>query len=294
MPGDALGGLFEDPTMDPERIHEMRVDAGLYDPWPVQYVNWVTGMLRGDFGQSLVHRRPVTDLIGERLSNTLLLSTVSVIIIYAFAIPLGLIAGRFRGRWPDKLISLYNFLQMAFPTVVFAVVLQWVFAITLGIFPLRGSVDVTVLGTGSALQIWVSRLRHAILPALAGSLLAGVGIIQFLANDINDQKNMDYANLAISKGVPITKVYTRHIFRNSLLPIAAGSGSVIVGLFNGAFFIENLFSFNGMGRLFVTSIGQRDWPVANFLIVFYASLGAIGFLISDIVLTIFDPRIRIK
>jgi len=294
MPGDALTGLWEDPTMCPYEVRAIRERHGLYDPWYVRYVRWVGNMFRGDFGNSLVHRIPVTDMIGERMGNTILLSTLSVLIIYAFAIPLGIIAGRFHGRWPERAISFYNFIQLAFPNVVLALMLQWLFALRLGWLPLVGSVDVLTVAQGSTFQIFLSRIEHATLPALALSLLAGVGVIQLLANEINDNKNMDYANLAISKGVPLNQVYTRHIFRNALLPIAASSGGIIVGLFSGAVITETIFSYNGMGRLFVSSIGGQDWPVANFLIIFYSTLSVIGFLISDIVLTIFDPRIRIK
>jgi len=295
MPGDALSGLFrEDPTMSPQQIYELRVLHGLDGSWYTRYVRWLGDMLQGNFGQSFTHSRPVTDLIGERLGNTVLLSTISVVIIYSFAIPLGIIAGKFKGKAPEKIISFYNFVQMAIPMVVFALVLQWIFAITLGIFPLRGSVDVNVIADGSFWQIMFNRIYHAILPALSMSLLAGVGIIQFLANEINDQKELDYVTLARAKGVPLKDVYKKHIFRNSLLPIAANFGSVVVGLFSGAIFIEQLFSFNGMGRLLVTSISGQDWPVVNFLVIFYGTLTIIGFLLSDIALTIFDPRIRIK
>jgi len=295
MPGDAISGMFrDDPNMTPEILHELRVMHGLDGPWYSRYLTWVGNMLQGDFGWSIIRSRPVMDVVGERIGNTVLLSTVSVIIIYSFALPLGIIAGKNRGKWPEKIISLYNFLQIAFPTIVFAIVLQWFFAIVLGWFPLGGSVSVQTVTRGDFWEILFSRLQHVLLPALAGSLLAGVGIIQFLANEINDQKEMDYVTLARSKGVPLRDVYRKHIFRNSLLPIAMNFGSVVVGLFSGAVIIETIFSFNGMGLLFVHSISQQDWTVVNFLVVFYGTLTILGFLLSDIALTVFDPRIRIK
>jgi len=295
MPGDALGGEWVyDHTIDPARIEEMREELGLNDPWPQRYGRWIGGMLRGDFGMSITFRMPVTQMMGERIGNTVLLSVLSIIIVYSFALPLGIIAGRYRGKVPEKIISFYNFVQMSFPTVVFAIILLWAFAIVWQIFPLTGSVSVTVVGRGNPFEIFLSRLHHALLPALAGSLLAGVGIIQFLSNEINDQKSLDYTNLARSKGVPMSHVYRKHIFRNALLPIAAGFGFILTGLFGGAVIIERVFSFNGMGRMYVDAMGQNDWPVVNFLVVFYSSLTIIGFLLSDIALTIFDPRIRIK
>ena len=295
MPGDALTGLFrEDPDMTPEIIQALRYQHGLYGPWTTRYVRWIGDMLQGNFGRSILHHRPVVDLMGERMGNTVLLSTLSVIIIYSFAIPLGIIAGKHKGKLPERIISLYNFLQIAFPAIVFALVMQWLFAIIFPIFPLRGSIDVTVVSRGDFWEMLFSRIRHAILPALSLSLLAGVGIIQFLANEINDQKELDYVTLARSKGVPLKDVYKKHIFRNSLLPIASNFGAVIVTLFTGAIFVERIFSFSGMGDFFITSILAQDWPVVNFLVMFYGALTIVGLLISDIMLTIFDPRIRIK
>jgi len=293
MPGDALTGLWEDPLMCPYEIQRIRTEAGLYDHWSVQYVRWIGNMFRGDFGRSLRFGTSVISMIGDALGNTLLLSVLSVLILYSFAIPLGIIAGRFHGKWPERIISFYNFFQLAFPSVVLAMLLQLIFALSLGWLPLQGSVD-PLVPPADTLAVFISRIRHALLPALSLSLLAGVGVIQFLANEINDNKNMDYANLATSKGVPLNQVYTRHIFRNALLPIASSAGGIIVGLFSGAVIIETIFSYSGMGRLFVGSISAQDWPVANFLILFYAALSVLGFLISDIALTIFDPRIRIK
>lgn len=294
MPGDALTGQFShDPTISAELEWERREAAGLNDPWPVQYVRWVGNMLQGDFGTSLQWHRPVTDLIEERLGNTVLLSTVSVIIIYSFAVPLGIIAGRYKGKTPEKIISFYNFIQLAFPSVVFAILLQWALALHFQWFPLRGSVDVRVMNDGWW-AVMLSRLHHVILPALSIALVSGVGIIRFLSNEIHDQKNADYSTMARAKGVQDRELYTRHVLRNSILPIAASSGSVVVGLFSGAIIIENIFTFQGMGQLFVSSISIGDWPVVNFLVVFYASLTVLGFFISDLMLTLFDPRIRIK
>ena len=295
MPGDALSGSFrDDPDMTQEMIDYIRRQHGMYGPWYVRYTTWLGNMVRGDFGRSIVHNRPVMVLVGERMGNTVLLSTVSVVIIYLMALPLGIIAGKHRGKMPEKIISGYNFLQIAFPTVVFALVIQWIFAILLGWLPHSGSIDVRIVANGDFWEMTWSRLQHIILPALAGSLLFGVSIIQFLSNEINDQKEMDYVTTARSKGVPMKDVYQKHIFRNSLLPIASNFGGIITGLFGGAIIIERIFAFHGMGALFLSAINAQDWPVVNFLVMFYGSLTVIGILISDIALTVFDPRIRIK
>lgn len=296
MPGDALGIQLQlNPDLTPEQIMALTAQfEATMGTWYGRYFTWIGNMLQGNFGYSLINHRPVISLVGERMGNTIFLSTVSVIILYAFAVPLGMLAGRHHGKWPEKAISLYNFLQMAFPAVVFAIVLQWTFAIALGIFPLRGSIDVMVVTRGYFWEMLWSRIHHVLLPALAGSLLGGVFIVQFLSNEINDQREADYVTTARSKGVPLKDVYNKHIMRNSVLPIAMGFGGIVVGLFSGAVIIERMFLFNGMGALFLDAVNRQDWPVVNFLVIFYGSLTVVGFLLSDIALTVFDPRIRIK
>lgn len=296
MPGDALGMQLRNiEYMTPEQVRQaIEVLQASTATWYGRYFTWIGNMVQGNFGYSATSQRPVLDMVGERMGNTIFLSTISVIILYLIAVPLGMIAGRNHGKWQEKAISLYNFLQMAFPSVVFAIVLQWVFAIWLGVFPLRGSIDVMVVSRGYFWEMLWSRVHHVMLPALAGSLLGGIGITQFLSNEINDQKEMDYVTTARSKGVPMKAVYNKHIMRNSLLPLAMSFGAIVVGLFSGSIIIERMFIFSGMGTLFLDAIAGQDWPVVNFLVVFYGTLSIIGYLLSDIALTIFDPRIRIK
>jgi len=296
MPGDALGIMLQNnPYMTPEEIAILTAQfEAQMATWYGRYFTWIGNLVRGNFGYSLRSHRPVITLVGERLGNTVFLSTVSVIILYSFAVPLGMIAGRRYGQWQEKAISLYNFLQMAFPTVVFAITLQWVFAIALGIFPLSGTVSIQAVTRGYFWEILWSRIQHVILPALAGSILGGIGIVQFLADEINNQREMDYVTTARSKGVPMKDVYNKHIMRNSILPITMNFGFIITGLFGGGVIIESMFLFHGMGTLFLGAINQQDWPIVNFLVIFYGVLTVVGFLLSDIALTVFDPRIRIK
>jgi peptide/nickel transport system permease protein len=133
-----------------------------------------------------------------------------------------------------------------------------------------------------------------ILPAFTGAILGTVGIIYFLRSEIIDHENSDFVLTARAKGVPAGKVYTRHILKNALLPIVGGFGGVVAAVFAGSFFIETVFSYSGLGALFIQSIMERDFPVANFLIIFYAIMGVLAVLVTDILIMIIDPRIRIK
>jgi len=293
IPGDALTGLTENPAITYERIQEMRYELGLLDPWPMQYGRWISGIvLRGDFGFSITHSRPAIEVIGERASNTFQLALLTTVLTYAIALPLGIIAGRYNDKFIDRVIGVYTYLAMAMPTIVFALINLLIFGFRLQWFPIRGSVYINAVpGT---FDFFLSRMHHMILPAITAALLATIGIIQYLRGEIIRYKSSDFVTTARSKGVPERKLYTRHIFRNALIPMASNIGFIIVGLLAGAIFIETIFSFPGMGRLFLDSITLRDFTTANALIMLFAALTAIGALLSDIILTIVDPRIRIK
>lgn len=294
MPGDALSGLI-DPNLTMAEIERMREELGLNNPWYVQYWDWITSFVRGDFGQSTAHHRPVIDIVGERLFNTFWLGSITLVLTYMIAIPLGVLAGKHSGRWIDRLASLYAFTSLAMPSIVMGILMMfWFSPVGLGWFPLSGTVDVMVVATGDPLAIFVSRIHHMMLPAITGALVSVVGIFFTLRANIIDRKNSDYVNLARSKGVPTRVIFNKHILRNSLVPVAANLGIIIAGIFLGSVFIERVFHFQGVGTLFLDSILRRDFPVANFIIMFSAFLTATGVLLSDIILTLVDPRIRIE
>jgi len=294
MPGDALTGAFgEDPNMTPEMLAELRAELGLDDPWFQQYGRWIWNIVSsGDFGRSHTQARAVTDIIGERLGNTFRLALFTLILQYSIAIPLGVIAGRKRGTFVDKAIVFYTFFAMAMPTVVLALLMLFTFGFNLGWFPIRGSVD--VLAPSGSFEYFTSRMHHLILPAVTGALLGTVFIINILRAEIIDTQNSDYVTTARSKGVPASRVYSRHILRNSVLPIVSILGFAITGLLTGSVFIEQIFSYPGIGNLFVTSMITRDFPIANALILMTSFLTAMGTLLGDILLTIIDPRIRVR
>lgn len=290
MPGDPFTGLMG-PETDPNRIEELREAAGLNDPWYQQYARWVSNAVHGDLGKSYTYQRSVTSLIGERALNTFYLSLVAMVLTYLIAIPLGLLAGRYQDSRLDRGIVFYNFLSMAIPSFVFGLILIYVFGYKLGWVPTSGSVDV-LIEKGTFSYYW-DKLYHIVTPAITMAVLGTYTIIQYLRSEIIDSKNQDYVKTARSKGLPMNKVYTRHIFRNSLIPIAAGLGFTITGLLGGTIFIETIFSYPGMGELFMSSIASRDYSVITALIVLYGFLGLLGSMLSDIILSIVDPRIRI-
>lgn len=289
MPGDALTGLI-DPKIKPEQLEALREKLGLNKPVLERYMDWVVNMFHGDFGRSFQHKSPVLDIIGLRIWPTISLSFLTTVIIYAIALPLGLLSGRYAGSAFDKIVNFYNFLTYSVPSFVVALLALWLFGYTLDWFPTRGTVA-TGLQPGT-IEYVLSKLHHMLLPALTVGILSTTGVIQYLRTGVIDAKTEDYVRTARAKGVPENVIYSRHIFRNSILPIAAFLGYTITGLVSGSIITEQIFTYQGMGMLFFSSVTQRDYSVMIILVLFYGAMTLFGTLLSDIIMVFVDPRIR--
>lgn len=291
MPGDPFTGMI-DPSTDPARLEELRRAAGWYDPWYEQYYRWIVNALQGDFGKSFMYKYDVTTVIGQRIGNTVRLAIVSVVLTYALAIPLGLYAGRYQDSWLDKGVVVYNFISFAVPTFVLALMMIYLFGFNLRWFPTSGSVSINE--TPGTISYFFNQLYHVLLPSIVQALLGTAVTIQYLRSEVIDAKQMDYVRTARSKGVPTSTVFNRHIFRNASLPIASIMGYEITGLITGSVMVEQIFSYPGIGNLFISSINQRDYSVITALILLFGLATLIGTLLSDIIMSIVDPRIRVQ
>lgn len=291
MPGDALTGML-DPNVDQAAVQEQREKMGLNDPWHVKYVDWVSGAVVGDFGQSFRFKMPVTDLLEQRIYNSVWLSLVTLVFTYVIAIPLGIVSGRFNDSLLDQTITGYTYLGFATPLFIFALVMLWVFGYQLGWFPTSGSVTPGL--TPGSFEYVLSKFNHLLLPGLSMALISTVGTVQYLRSEIVDTKQKDFIITARAKGASESRVYNKHILRNSLLPIAAFFGWEITTLISGSIFVEQIFGYPGMGAVFLESINLRDYSVVTAVVVLFGVASILGALLSDIILSIVDPRIRIK
>jgi peptide/nickel transport system permease protein len=291
MPGDALTGLI-DPNIDAEAIEQQRERMGLNEPWHVKYADWVTGLVQGDLGQSFRFKMDVSELVWQRMLNTFWLSVATLIFTYAIALPLGIISGRWNDTWGDRLITGYTYVGFAAPLFITALIMLWVFGFQLGWFPTGGSVA-PGLEPGT-FDYFVSKVQYLLLPAFSMAVITTVSTVQYLRSEIIDTKQKDFIITARAKGASESRVYNRHIFRNSLVPIAAFFGYEITGLIGGSIFIENIYNYPGMGQLFLDSILQRDFSVVTATVLIFGIAAILGALISDIILSLVDPRIRIK
>jgi peptide/nickel transport system permease protein len=286
MPGDPLTGRII------QGMDQGSMTATLGNPWYVRYLQWIRNMLNGDFGLSYTYLMPVEVLIGARLSNTLFLATVSLLLSYLIAVPLGIYAGRFNDSMGDKVIRLLNSISFALPIFIVALVLVWLFGFKLELFPTRG-MPLLPESQSAIVSIW-NRLYHVVLPALTFALSASAGNIQRLRSGIIEAKQEDYVLTARSKGVPESMVYRKHIFRKASMPVTSLFGYDITGFIGSSIFIEYIFSYPGIGRLFISSLESRDFSVIVVLLLTYGLAALVGTLVSDIILTIADPRVRMR
>ncbi|MFD0620004.1 oligopeptide ABC transporter permease [Paenibacillus sp. GCM10027629] len=292
MPGDALTGQIDPTKATPEYLAEMREKLGYNDPIPVQYWNWVQGLIKGDFGQSFIHKLPVSEMIAQRLPNTLLLAVVSLVITYTCSFMMGIYAGRYPNTLGDRSIISLNYVAYAVPSFVASIIAIYVFAIKLGWVPISGSVSIGVEDT--SLMYVLSKLKHTILPALVLGLFNTAAYTQFLRNDIIDSTRKDYVRTAMAKGTDASAIYNRHILRNSLIPIVTFFGFDIAGLLGGAVVVETIFVYPGMGSLFINSISNRDYSVVMAVTLLLALMTLLGNLIADLLYGVIDPRIRLS
>lgn len=293
MPGDALTGLIDQNWSD-EMIEIQRELLGLNNPWYVRYWDWITGIiLRGDFGNSHRYGMPVIRVIGQRLGNTIRLSITTLIFLYIIAIPLGIISGRHHDTWKDRIITYYTYLGFGMPSFILALLALFYFGFMLGWFPTGLSVT-PGLTSQDGLAFHLSRLHHVILPALTVALISNVAIIQYLRGEIIDTEQKEFVQMARAKGSDESRVYNKHILRNSLLPIASFVGFQLAGVIGGSIFIETIFSFPGIGELSINAIIGRDFTLMTALILMFSSATILGSFLSDLIMMFVDPRIEIE
>lgn len=291
MPGDALSGEIDPLNTDPVYIEDMREKLGYNDPYHIQYGRWISDFIQGDFGRSVRYKMPVSDLIGEKLENTIFLGISALIITYFLSFTMGIFAGRKPYTIGDHIIGAANYFGMAIPSFVAGVFAIYFFSFHLGIIPSNGSVDITL--QNGTVEYWLSKLHHVILPALVLGLLSTASYTQFLRNDIIENSRKDFVRTARAKGTSNRKIYHVHILRNSIIPLITFLGFDIVSLVSGAIITETIFTYPGIGQLFVQSVQTNDYAVLMALTMMFSCLVLVGNLVADILYGVVDPRIRL-
>lgn len=249
LPGDPVRMMMQGnikPEVYQQQYEITRKQLGLDQPVPVQYVKWITNMLRGDFGYSTEYRRQVKEVIGVPMRNTVLLNLFSMIIVFLIAIPLGIATAVKKNSIFDKLVQVVTIIGYSVPSFVIALLAIYVFAIQLPIFPISGVKTAGFTGTGIAAVLDMA--KHMALPVLVMSV-GGIGsITRYVRASMIDALRMDYIKTARSKGLREKVVIYVHAFRNALIPIVTVTTWWLIGLFGGSIVIESIFLWDGLGK----------------------------------------------
>ena len=293
IPGGPLAVYADNPDVSAEDLERLREELGLNVPKYQQYLNWLGAILRGDWGLSLVSRRPALTEITERLPNTLYLSLTAFFIALCISIPIGIISAVKQYSWFDHVMTTIAFLWHSVPVFWFGLILIIIFNVTIknpftgG--PLLPGGGMYTIGEAFSIE---DRLLHLIMPASVLILNRLSAQVRYTRAGMLDVLHQDYVRTARAKGLNERRVILRHAVKNGILPLVTLIGLEIPSLFNGALLTETVFSWPGMGRLFFTSIERADYSVMMGVFMMIATLVLLFGLITDIVYAFLDPRIR--
>ena len=282
------------PRASAEAQERLRAMYDLDKPLYHQYWIWVKKLAVLDLGQSFsTDHRPVADKILERLPITILLNCLSLILILAIAIPIGVLSAVHQSSLFDKLTSVFVFIGFAMPTFWLALLLMILFGVQLGWLPISGirSLNYEYLPAGAA--FW-DLIKHLILPVMLSAFGGLAGLSRYMRANMLEVIRQDYIMTARAKGLSERVVIYKHALRNALLPVITILGLSIPGLIGGSVIFETIFAIPGMGQLFYMSVMARDYPVVMGILFIGAVLTLLGNLIADVSYAVADPRIRVS
>jgi len=291
-PGDYFTTLSQNPQVSPETLARLRAEWHLDQPWYFRYVYWLKGVAGGDFGYSIAFKIPASQLILGRLWNTFLLSFTAAIIGWGIAVPLGIWAAVKKDSWADRLCSLLAFVGLSIPDVLLSL-LALMFAASTHWFPVGGAQS-SLYDLMTPWQQLKDRLWHLILPAivLAASDLAG--IMRQMRSNLLDTLRAEFLTAARAKGISEGWVIYKHALRNAINPLLTIFGYSLAGLLSGAFIVENIMAWPGLGRLTMEALTSQDYTLVVDSVVMAAALLVAGNFVADLLLAWSDPRIRLK
>lgn len=286
-PGSPVTHLRGVPNLDSAVIEQRKAQLGIDQPFLVQYLQWLGRIVRGDLGLSFDSaRRPVVDLIKERMPATITLSLASIILGWGIGIPVGILSARYQYSILDYLITFFAFVGISIPSFFFGLILLYVFALKLNVLPAGGFF---LAGEVKTLAGYISYLC---LPALTLGLGSIAGVARYMRASLLEVINQDYLRTARAKGLAERIVIYKHALRNALLPILTLLGFMIPSIFSGAVIVESIFAWPGLGSLAIQAVNERNYPVIMGINMMFAVLIFLGSIIADISYAFADPRIR--
>ena len=291
-PGDPFSAVIDNPNVSEKVRETLRAQYGLDRPLPEQFVKYVSALAHGELGWSFSHERPVSAVLAGALPNTLLLMGVALVGAFTLGILIALIQVARRGSLTDHALSGVTLFFFSMPDFWLAILALLAFTYWLPIFPVGGAVDPVMheyLSWGGRV---VDRLRHLALPALTLTALACASVARYQRAALLDVLPADYIRTARLKGLTEKEILRRHALRNALLPIITLLGLSLPALLTGAFFIEKIFAWPGMGLAVIGAIGTRDYPLVVGGVIIGSIMVTLGSLVADLLYAWADPRLR--
>ncbi len=291
IPGDVVTSILGTEAT-PEREEQLREELGLNKPPVVRYFSWAGGVLKGDFGNSYRYSKnmnemmPVSELIGDKLPVTLWLAAVALVLIVAVSIPLGVLWARSSNRVLDAALGVVTQITMAIPSFFLGILVTYLFGILLKWFAPGGYV--------SYKEDFGRFLGYLLFPALSIALPKIAMTARFLRNSMLTEMKADYVRTAYSKGCTKRRVMYGHVLRNAMMPVTTFLGMIIAEIVAGSIVIEQVFGLPGIGRLLISSINTRDFPVVEILILYITFVVIFVYFLVDILYRVIDPRISGK
>lgn len=291
MPSDFISQMTSgNPDITAEQKEALKEKYGMNTNIVQGYVNWISGAITGDFGESFQYQRPVTQIIGEKMWISFSLAAIALIIELAIAIPLGVIAATKQYSKVDYGIVFFALAGISLPSFFFAAVLRRAFSVGLKIFPISGMVTARENYTG--FMWFVDVAHHFVLPIIVFVILGIGSWLRYTRTNMLEVLNMDYVRTARAKGLDERVVVFKHAFRNTLIPIVTFIGAQVPALFSGAIITEGIFSIPGLGQAALDAVTNKDLPFLMAYLMFLAILTLLGTLIADILYAVVDPRVR--
>ncbi len=282
IPGDPATSMLGTQAT-PEKVAALREEMGLNEPLLVRFGSWAFHFIQGDFGTSYSYRMPVTAMIGEKIPVTLTLTVMSFLIMVLISIPLGITCAHHAGGRLDRFIMVVNQIIMAVPPFFSGILITLVFGLILHLFTPGGYVSYTVN--------FYKFAGYLFFPATAIALPKAAMAVKLLRTSVLSEMKLDYVRTAYSRGNRTKAVLYHHVLKNALIPVVTFLGMALADMVAGSIIIEQVFNIPGLGRILLTSISNRDYPVVQAVIVCIAFLVIFINFLVDIIYKVIDPRI---
>ena len=287
-PIDPLSQFGADPRVPAEVRERIRESLGLNQPWPVRYVKWLLAMVQGDFGVSFMSHSSVSDLIKQRLPNTLAVVGVAYIVGVVLALPMGVLSAIRRNSILDHVISTFAYIGFSVPTFFTGLLLIIIFSLKMHWLPFIYDSNLKV----TDIETLLAQIRQSLMPIAVLGLFEAAILTRYTRASMLENLPQDYVRTAHSKGLKERFVVVSHVLRNSLIPVVTLIALGVPTIFGGAIVTEQIFHVPGIGELLVTSIFTGDTPVVTAVLIIFAVLVVLFNLLADVVYAVLDPRIK--